>query len=537
MTLIRSTVPHAKTDAIVVGAGLAGMVAALALYPLRVLLVTPQDVGRGGSSEYAKGGIAASVTAGDSTQRHTADTVFAGAGLTVSSAAEAITLEGAESITWLEENGVVFDRTQAGDLELGQEGAHSAPRIVHSHGDQTGRFMTQALANKVRQSDHIKVIDGATVESLYRTHHGAVCGVSIHTNQGRQTFRGKNVILCTGGIGGLFQYTTNPITSTGRGLALAARAGAKLTDLEFVQFHPTALHVACDPLPLMTEALRGAGAKLVDTSGRGFMDDISPLGDLAPRDIVSRTLWQRQVGGEENYLDGRHLSKNIWSMNFPAALRECQAAQLDPTKDLIPITPAVHYHMGGIDTDLSGKTSVSGLWALGECACTGLHGANRLASNSLLEAVVVARKCAEKIKGEVDQTQRHESISNSPKATSHIPDNRIMPWLRQEMWHAMGLERSAETMTSTLEKLAEVSQTSDSLTQTQADALLTARLMIRAALARCESRGGHRRNDYPGSDPNYIARLSMTLNEDHQTSELIWQPLPQEQPSRKKAVA
>ena len=519
------------TDVLIVGGGLAGMCAAIALTPLKVTLVTSRQVGRGGSSEYAKGGIAATMTPSDSTELHTQDTIIAGAGLSDPEVTNEIVREGSNSIKWLEQQTVQFDKDNTGALLLGKEGAHRHPRIVHIHGDQTGKYMTRSLANRILTSEHIKVIGHATVESLLTCTHGWVCGARIKHKHAYQDIAAGQVILSTGGVGGLFRHTTNPVSSVGRGLALAARVGARLVDMEFVQFHPTALQAEADPLPLITEALRGADAKLVAEDGSSFMTDIDPRGDLAPRDIVARALWRRQLKGHKCFLDGRHFAQEKWQSQFPSAYGACQHHKLNPNLELIPVTPAVHYHMGGIETNIHGQTNVPGLWALGEAACTGLHGANRLASNSLLEAVVVARKCADAIKGNI-RTPR--AIKNDNQTAADLASSgKFWPWLRQAMWRALGVERQGTIMADWQTTLRCVRDEQERRSQAEHDALLVADMITTAALARPESRGAHYRSDIPDPDPKQIGRLIVTVNSDTQVPCLDWAPLH----SRNSAVA
>ena len=396
------------TPILILGSGLAGLTAALSLAPRPVIVLSRNSLGAETSSERAQGGIAAAVGPDDNATLHTADTLHAGAGLCDPDITNLITSAGPDAIAQLAAWGVAFDRNEDGTYKRSLEGAHNRRRIVHAQGDGTGAAIMRALIAKVRATPSIQVLENTEATNLL-TENGHVVGVTAISNKNRHPREGGDpipfsleapaTILATGGAGALWQHTTNPLGSWGHGLALAARAGAQLRDLEFMQFHPTAIDVGHDPMPLASEALRGDGAILVNDKGEEFMAT-TPGGNLAPRDIVSRAIWAQLQAGHKTFLDARAITP--FATRYPTIHALCAAAGLDPQTDLIPVRPAAHYHMGGVATDKDGRTSLPNLWACGECAATGLHGANRLASNSLLEAVVMGKRVATAITGAVE---------------------------------------------------------------------------------------------------------------------------------------
>ncbi|HLB58529.1 MAG TPA: L-aspartate oxidase, partial [Bdellovibrionota bacterium] len=388
-----------SSDVIIVGTGVAGLTAALSVSHRHVALLTKTSFGGGGSSVWAQGGIAAAVGDDDSPTLHASDTIHSGVGLADPKIVELITQEGPKQINKLIAMGAEFDRTAQGGLDLRQEGAHSRRRVIHAHGDATGLEMVRALSEVIKTKRNIEIFEQSFACDLV-VEGGRVVGIwAIDQDGTRSLHLAPAVVLGTGGIGYLYKQTTNPPESTGDGLAMAARAGVRLVDIEFVQFHPTALYSFLDPMPLLTEALRGEGALLINESGERFVDE------LAPRDVVSRAIWQEIENGSSAHLDCRESIGEEIKQKFPTVFSHCQRAGLDPGRDLIPVSPAAHYHMGGIAIDPSGRTSLPGLWACGECAGSGVHGANRLASNSLLEAIVFGARVAADIETENPSTR------------------------------------------------------------------------------------------------------------------------------------
>ena len=380
---------NGETPIVIVGGGIAGLSTALACAPRPVLLLSRGNGSEGSASLLAQGGIAAAIGPGDSPPRHLEDTLAAGAHHNDVSSARALTGAAPAAIAWLQAQGVEFDRDGA-TLRLGREGGHGCARIVHAGGDATGACVTSALATRVAQAAHVTWRGGVEVDALL-LRDGHACGVRITDGDAVESIEGAQVVLATGGIGALFARSTNPAGADGAGLALAIAAGAQVRDLEFVQFHPTALDVAGTSLPLVTEALRGAGARLRDDHGHALMAGVHPLVDLAPRDVVARRVWQAQREGRRVLLEARGLDID-WARAFPTVLAACLAHGIDPSLQAIPVTPAAHFHMGGVACDALGRTSIAGLHVVGEVACSGVHGANRLASNSLLEGVVCGQR-------------------------------------------------------------------------------------------------------------------------------------------------
>src|SRR5215470_7657728 len=391
-----------NSEVVIVGGGLAGLFCALKLAPRPATVISAAPLGQGASTAWAQGGIAAAVAEGDSPEAHAADTIAVGGGLVDERVALGLAREAAARIDDLLRYGVPFDRDLEGRLAVGREAAHSARRIVHVRGDMAGAAVIAALTEAVRNTPSIRLIEGFVAENLL-TENGAVTGLQIRDASDPLAspivIASRAIVLATGGIGHLYAVTTNPAEASGLGLAIAARAGAVIADPEFVQFHPTAIMVGRDPAPLATEALRGEGASLINDAGERFMQATHPLAELAPRDIVARGVFAEIAAGRGAFLDAREALGARFAEKFPTVYASCIAAGIDPATQPIPIAPAEHYHMGGIAVDERGRTSIDGLWAGGEVSCTGAHGANRLASNSLLEAVVFAARIAEDIDG------------------------------------------------------------------------------------------------------------------------------------------
>jgi L-aspartate oxidase len=476
---------------IVVGAGLAGLSAALALAPRRALVLAASPLNTGQSSAWAQGGMAAALTAEDDPAFHAADTVAAGAGLCDPDAVNVLTREGPDAVRRLADLGAPFDRTPGGGFAQSLEAAHSRPRVARIGGDGAGRAIMLAVSAAAQAAPTINIREGVKVTALLKDAQGRVRGVLCRDAIGERRITAAAVILATGGLGGLFAVTTNPVEVKGEGLALAALAGARIADPEFVQFHPTAIDIGADPAPLATEAIRGEGAKLVNTDGAPFMSRYHPAAELAPRDVVARAIAAEIKGGRGAFLDARGTIGDAFPHEFPAVFAACQAAGIDPRTDLIPVAPAVHYYMGGIATDLLGRTSLAGLYAAGECASTGVHGANRLASNSLLEAAVFGARAGHAARTEIDPGTPPLPVEAAPELSADA-----LQTLRRAMSADAGVVRDAAGLTRLLAVI-------DGLGQRHGLALplVTARLIATTALARRESRGGHFRRDFPQTEP------------------------------------
>jgi len=393
----RSSVTLDETDILVVGAGLAGLYLALELAPRRCIVLSPAPLGQAAASAWAQGGIAAAIGPADSPEQHAADTVAAGAGLVDPAVALLIAREAPRAIEALLALGVPFDRDAAGNLATSLEAAHSRARVARVAGDLAGRAIMRSLVKAARAAAHITLMEGVRAVALLES-EGAVTGVLTRSAAGEGCIRARETVLATGGCGGLFRETTNPPEARGAALAQAFSVGAVISDPEFVQFHPTAIDIGADPAPLATEALRGEGSRLVDAAGEPFMLRHHPQGDLAPRDVVARAIHREREAGRGTFLDCRDSVGSLFPERFPAVFGACMAAGIDPRVAPIPVAPAAHYHMGGIVTDVWGRTTVPGLSAFGECASTGAHGANRLASNSLLESAVFAARIATRLR-------------------------------------------------------------------------------------------------------------------------------------------
>ena len=510
----------AAGDVVVIGAGLAGLFTALKLAPLPVTVIAAARLGEGASSMWAQGGIAAAVGEGDSTAKHAADTIEAGAGIVDAAVARMVADEAPERIRDLLAYGVPFDRDLEGHYVLSKEAAHSEKRVVRVSGDRAGAAIMQALIATVRATPSIRVLEGYEAYDLIER-DGRVEGVRLirprsHGGGAYAFVPASAVVLATGGVGALFGLTTNPSYARGEAIAMAARANAIIADPEFVQFHPTAIDAGIDPAPLATEALRGEGATLINSEGERFMLAIDPRGELAPRDVVARGVYDELEAGRAVYLDCRQAIGAEFEKRYPTVYGHCIRAGIDPAREPIPVAPAEHYHMGGIATGITGRTSVPGLWAIGEVASTGLHGANRLASNSLLEAVVFGARAAEDILAALPaDTVGHFVVPKripGLRAMSEKSREAAVEKLRAIMTKYVGVVRSAGGLKIALQELAKL-EAYVGVDTVLANMILTARLIAAAALDRKESRGGHFRSDYPTANPALAHRTFMTLSD------------------------
>ncbi|WP_158915979.1 L-aspartate oxidase [Caulobacter sp. S45] len=477
---------HRDGAPIVIGAGAAGLSAALRLAeygPVTVLCAA--DLGQQAASAWAQGGVAAAVGADDAPELHAQDTLAAGDGLCAPEATRRITAAGPSAVDRLAEIGARFDRAADGSFKLGLEAAHSRRRIVHAQGDGTGREVLRALVEAAVRTRNIILLERIDARRLLLDANGAVAGVLAADRDGTAlTLRSGRVVIATGGLGGLYAHTTNPSGALGLGLAMAARAGAVLADMEFVQFHPTALDVGLDPMPLVSEAVRGEGAILVNDLGERFMAGHGRA-ELEPRDVVARAVWAELTAGRKVFLDAREALGERFAVAFPSITAACLAAGVDPALQPIPIRPAAHYHMGGIGVDAHGRSTVAGLWACGEAASTGLHGANRLASNSLLEAAV----CGEAVARDV---ACFTASAGTPR-TQRLPPRPEPGVVRAILDAHAGVLRDATGLQAALAALRPLAFGEGP----QADPALAALFIVIGALARLESRGGHFRTDYP----------------------------------------
>ena len=505
----------ARADVVVVGSGVAGLTTALHARAagLTVLLVTKAEVNEG-STRWAQGGIAAALAEDDSPEEHLHDTLVAGVGLCDVTAVRILVTEGPAAVRALIARGARFDTDPTGAISLTREGGHLRSRIAHAGGDATGAEISRALVQAVAQDAGIELISNAVVLDLLRDDRGAAQGVTLHVvGQGQRDGVGAAlapaVVIATGGLGQVFGQTTNPFVATGDGVALALRAGASIADLEFVQFHPTVMWLgphASGQQPLVSEAVRGEGAVLVDGDGRRFMIDEHPLADLAPRDVVAKAIMRRMraEGSAHVWLDGRNLGADMWVARFPTILESCRVRGIDPVTDLIPVSPAQHYASGGILTDIWGRADLPGLFACGEAACTGVHGANRLASNSLLEGLVFAERIGRVLAAEGVGPVR-EPVGG--KATMPLVGNAARRDIQQTMDMHAGVLRSAASLDEAREGLARLAESTPGSERTEdwetTNIHQLATVLVRHARLREETRGSHWREDFPDRDDEH----------------------------------
>lgn len=495
-----------KTDVLIIGAGAAGLFAALHLPEGTDITVVEKGRKGQGSSPWAQGGVAAALGPDDSVELHAEDTARVAAGHADGSAVAVLCSEAPECVMELVELGCRFDRTEAGDLHLAKEGGQSVPRSAHAE-DATGAAIMATLREKA--NPRVTRFEGACVSLAVAD--GRCVGGWVLTDEGLVHIQASSTVLATGGLGALFAATTNPAGATGDGMVLAWEAGAGLADMEFVQFHPTALALGDgQQRPLVTEALRGVGAYVVDSDGRRFLFEHHSDGELAPRDVVARA-----IAGRKSWLDCRHIEAHVLEKEFPTVMATCRAAGIDPVTDLIPVAPAAHYTIGGVQTDLDGRASIPRLYAIGECSSTGVHGANRLAGNSLAEALVFGRRAARAIAGQ--RMGRTKSLPDAPPLfAADIDVETTWEWLRDAISDGLGIERDERALlqlVAQIEPLTILPLSADPAALELRSAAITAKVMAHSASLRTESRGVHRRRDHPDPDPRWAGiRLRVARN-------------------------
>ncbi len=508
-----------STDVVVVGSGIAGLTTALHISrqsALRVLLVT-KDVLAAGSTRWAQGGIAAALGAGDSPGEHFTDTIVAGAGVCDEAAVRVLVREGPAAVRELVQMGARFDRATDGELSLTREGGHHRDRIAHAGGDATGAEIQRALVTRVLDASAVSVIEHALVLDLLRGDDGTAAGLTLHVMgegqlDGVGAVRARAVVLATGGIGQVYASTTNPSVSTGDGVAAALRAGAVVRDLEFVQFHPTVTWLGArsrGQQPLVSEAVRGEGAFLVDDAGVRFMTGQHELADLAPRDVVAKAILRRmrETGAEHVWLDARAFGAEKWRVRFPTIHETLLSLGIDPVRELIPVVPACHYASGGVRTDLLGESSLPGLFVCGESACTGVHGANRLASNSLLEGLVFGHRIAATVMSRLGEpAEPATALAAAPAPGGLLPESARAD-LQALMSRGVGVLRDEKGLHAAAEGLVALVERDGGAPGTEAwettNLLTVAAALVQAAARREETRGAHWRDDFPERDDEH----------------------------------
>ena len=521
-----------QTDFIVIGSGVAGLRASIELAKsgARVTVLT-KDKAQESNTEYAQGGVAVVLSDDDNAELHEEDTLIAGAGLCDKKAVETLVVEGTKYIKQLIEWGTEFDR-EGGKLAFTQEAAHSRRRILHAHGDSTGKEIVRALIARARQEKTIVLMPFANTESLI-INDGRCVGVRFLDpilRAPREVFA-KAVILCTGGAGQLYLHTTNPSVATGDGMAMAYFAGAEMADMEFVQFHPTALSLENAPRFLLSEAMRGEGGILRNKFGERFMGNYDERLELAPRDIVSRSIVaeMRKTGTRTVFLDMTALDEEFLRERFPKIYETCKFYDLNIANDLLPVSPASHYCMGGIRTDLHGRSTISGLYAAGEVTCTGVHGANRLASNSLLEGLVFGARAGEaaiadnsklKIQGSEFKEENNKGQSKKDKGQQLLGiSTAVKKRVKRVMWERVGILRDKDSLKRALREFEQISQAN--LSTSSRNFVTLAKLVTAAALWREESRGGHFRTDFPETGEQWRTHSIQKIGEEISSSEKV----------------
>ena len=504
-----------STDYLVIGAGIAGLRAAIEASQHSSVTVITKGTLEDSNTWHAQGGIASVLDKADSFESHIADTLRTGCGLCDENIVDLVVRQGPALIHQLLNWGVGFDLTD-GNIAITREGGHSHPRIAHAHGDETGKIIAQTLIAKTKQKRNVKIIENFFTLDLLTTDNKCLGVIGWQKENGPQIIWAANIILATGGAGQLYRETTNPSCATADGLAIAYRAGAALQDLEFVQFHPTTLYIAGASRALITETLRGEGAVLRDTKGRAFMKDYNPAAELAPRDIVSRAILEQMLKTKSThvYLDIRHFDKQHFTKRFPVISELCESFDIDISKDLIPVRPSAHYMVGGVKTNNLAKTNIENLYACGEVTSTGLHGANRLGSNSLLEGLVFGR-----IAGQAELAPRPDNSSQSiikyqipHSELRHLDTSDVKNSLRALMWRNVGINRKTPEMKQAIEQIRfwqryVMDKQFDNPQGWELQNMLTVCLLIsQSALARKESRGVHSRNDYPDTDDQHFKK-------------------------------